>query len=516
MYSNISLEPSVLGIFLTDMEAGSTTNDRWAQYRGRQPKGFIKDFSRLLKEKLPDANLDFIELNTLVNLSAVCGNISHMNRWGVFKSNIFALVIGPSGLGFKTKIMIENGSELIEQVSDELTFPGRFSIEGAIEWFVGDQSEDKDENDKESSKNKSKPRTMAHPDNILYRDEFTSLVKDKDKPYLSDLPEFLSELYTGTVQKRYTKTAKLEKTDKVYFSMISVTTRAIYPILPKDYFSQGLGNRFIYAVITPDDLTQTAIDYDAFFGKDSIGRDNDNVNELLTILRNLRQSCLRNIEMDREAGTLWLGYKNEKGLQSIAAMKIDELGPVGGYLDRVPGNAMKLSMLHRISRFASYELTSEYNPETITIELEDMEWAIGKMEKSIDHFHALIAGWVKDTQKEPEAEKKIINFMSISKMISECPDKWMTRNELLSIPGLFIGTKKEFFELINDMIESKYLVEFRIKEMAEDVLIRHQIEPTTTNKGKGLRLSKTNPYVISQAINTNAMASDNVSTELFT
>ena len=89
----------------------------------------------------------------------------------------------------------------------------------------------------------------------MYRDEFSSLIKDGDKPYLSDLPEFLSELYSGFIEPRYTKSGKLEAGGEVYFSMISVTTPAVYGVLPSTYFSQGLGNRFIYVVVTPDDIT---------------------------------------------------------------------------------------------------------------------------------------------------------------------------------------------------------------------------------------------------------------------
>ena len=238
VYLNTDIDYLYFGDSLSEEEDDDLSFQigRWAQYMNRQPKGIILDFWQLLKDKVPDATEDFIELNVLVTLSSVCGNISNTNLLGPIKANIFGLVIGPSGLS-KSKILIENGLDIVDNVSDWSTFPSRFSIEGAIEWFVGKKTIKED-----GSEVVDLP---AHPHNTLFRDEFTGMIKEKDKPYLSDIPEFLSEVYTGSAQKRYTKTAKLEKSDRVFFSFISVTTPAIYgKILPPDYFSQGLGNRF--------------------------------------------------------------------------------------------------------------------------------------------------------------------------------------------------------------------------------------------------------------------------------
>ena len=97
--------------------------DRWEEFRGRQPKGFISEFSKLLEEKVPNASKEFIELNTLVNLSAVCGKIVHLNNYSPIKANIFGLVIGPSGLGYKTIMMVKNGKELIKRIPRRVGIP---------------------------------------------------------------------------------------------------------------------------------------------------------------------------------------------------------------------------------------------------------------------------------------------------------------------------------------------------------------------------------------------------------
>ena len=128
----------------------------------------------------------------------------------------------------------------------------------------------------------------------------------------------------------------------------------------------------------------------------------DDVNARLAVviekLKALYSSSLSELTMSRKAGELWLDYQLDKDTQCLACFKIDELGPNGGYIRRVPANALKLAMLHRISRFAAEELANLTDPVTIEIELDDVEWAIGKMEKSILHYNAMIARWMKMTR----------------------------------------------------------------------------------------------------------------------
>ena len=71
-------------------------------------------------------------------------------------------------------------------------------------------------------------------------------LKAEKKDYNIDLIEFLSQLYDGTVEKRYTRKAKLEQILGCYICFLGATTPYLYEVLDADVFIQGLGNRIMY------------------------------------------------------------------------------------------------------------------------------------------------------------------------------------------------------------------------------------------------------------------------------
>lgn len=211
------------------------------------------------------------------------------------------------------------------------------------------------------------------------------------------------------------------------------------------------------------------------------------------MLKNLRKSNILNLDLEETAQDLYLDYEFDKNKKSLACFRMDDLGPDGGYLNRMPGNALKLAMLHRISRFITEEMSDSNNPATIVIEMQDMEWAIGKMERSQDHFYRMIARWKEVREGKPNTI--MIKYAAISIFISNYTDGWVTRKELVEVKTLVIGDATDPYGLINDLIANGYLIEFDLKGMDEAQLLRHGINIKTTHKGKGLKPSPSNPLI---------------------
>ena len=189
---------------------------------------WIKDYKRYILQNVKGCNPSLAESIACTVLGAVANKrLMITTEIGDLYPNFFFFTVGYSGtfksvpIKYFVQPLLEEYKNL--QGGEDLVLPSKFSIEGFIE-------------------NLSKGAK-----GIIFRDEFSGILKSTRKDYLSELLEFLSELYDGTLQKRYTKSAKSEEQKNVFASLLTNTTPYMFSLMDYDtFFLQGFGNRCMF------------------------------------------------------------------------------------------------------------------------------------------------------------------------------------------------------------------------------------------------------------------------------
>lgn len=339
------------------------------------PDGFIGEFKDSILAKIPTSE-DWAESIATAIMSASVGkNKFVMTKVGPLNLNTFFMIVGTSGLANKTtplkyfaRPMIEEIESVLEQNGSktDLTMPSRFSIEGLIEYF-----------------------SKGNDEGIVIRDEFTSALKDASKDYLADFVEFLSEVYDCSVQKRYTRAAKLEQTKRVYISFLGATTPFLYTILNPSFFNQGLGNRLMFCIDVPREAKEE--NPDVYFSRTSSDDEREVQEQRRTWalrLVNLRNSVVRNIVPGENDGKLLVKFKYELEREMSDRYNHDQYDLMAPYLARSAEMSFKLTALHFLSK--TYYDPVDLNPVTT---LNDAPWAVAKVRRHIDYFKKMLELW---------------------------------------------------------------------------------------------------------------------------
>jgi len=189
---------------------------------------WILDYKNYILQNVKGCNPSLAESIACTILGAVANRrLMITTEIGELYPNFFFFTVGYSGT-FKTVPIKYFVLPLLEayknlEGGEDLILPSTFSIEGFIEIL------------------------SKGAKGIVLRDEFSGILKSARKDYLSELLEFLSQLYDCTLQKRYTKSAKLEEQKNVFVSLITNTTPYMFSLIDYDtFFLQGFGNRCLY------------------------------------------------------------------------------------------------------------------------------------------------------------------------------------------------------------------------------------------------------------------------------
>jgi len=161
---------------------------------------FIEEYKTYILDRIP-TQPEWAEAIAITVLSTAVGPDRKLpDRIGKLELNTWFLMIGPSGIAYKSAplkyIVTPTLIKMTEFIDYPIILPHRWSIEGLIEYMA-----------------------KGFNVGIIVRDEFTGLFKETHKQYLLDAMEFMSELYDGTLKKRYTRKAKLEEVMNVYVSI---------------------------------------------------------------------------------------------------------------------------------------------------------------------------------------------------------------------------------------------------------------------------------------------------------
>lgn len=341
--------------------------------------------------------------------------------------NIFTVAVGPSGLAYKSTPMnyfvVPTLLAVGERVGKPLLMPSRFSVEGMIEYL---------------SKKNNKGEYVNN-EGCIVRDEFTSVFKEAyKKDYLMDALEFLSELYDGTVVRRYTRKTQLEEYRKVYVNLIAATTPYLYTVMRREFFVQGTGNRILFVIHKPDSVPK--VDGEVFFMSGYELEERIKIIERFSeCLANLYNSRLRYVYPDPEAGKMWAEYKAEKSRESLEMFRKDPKNLEYSYVERAPEFALKLSALAAISR--GYEaIPLMRSADTYLVNKNDMSYAINRVEKHLKYFRTLLEDWGSVTYEAP-VRTYDSNLNYLYSFFEKQPDGVLTQRELLEMSGMVLGVE---------------------------------------------------------------------------
>ena len=417
-----------------------------------KPKGFISEFSEAILADIPTSP-DWAESIALTVEATVLGKVRVLTKIGPLSLNLWNLMIGPSGLAYKSTPLLyyvyPTLAAVTQMIDKPVIMPGRFTLEGMIEYL--------------SKKHEKGPMQgmPLHEEGCIIRDEFTSLFKSVyRKGYMADMMEFLSELFDGTMQKRYTRSYKLEHSENVYISLLAATTPYLFSVMEREFFVQGTGNRILFTMFEPVELP--VIDPENFFvsGEDQRNRILTN-KEFSDKLVDMYNSNLRYIFPMPEAAKLWAEYKMEKDKEAAYKYRNNPQDLEYSYLQRMPEMSLKLAGLATVSR--AQNTIAELSGDTMMIREDDMRWALMKAEKHLGHFRTLLDRWVvTPTSKPVEIEERELRY--VLSFVEGNRDELLTQREILRLTGYSKSTK--FLNLLGTLVSRGDLVKMR----REDIL----------------------------------------------
>jgi hypothetical protein len=300
-----------------------------------------------------------------------------INVQGKLNLNVWYMCIGPSGLAHKTIPMktylipiLIKASELLPD-KYHLVLPSKFSVEALIKFM--------------------KDHTLG----CIIRDEFTGLLKESaGKDYLVDSLEFLSELYDGLIQKRSTIAHGTQELAHVFVTFVTATTPYLYKVMKPDFYTQGTGNRINIEMFHDSDIPEAPINPEEYFKGRVFETQRDNfIEEVATILKDMRHCTIKYIQPDEEAGKLWADYKHECTLIAKKHYKANSYDLHYSYLARSAETALKLSGLYAMSRRWNIIIAEEYELQEVIILKQDMQRAIDKAKHHYQQFCLMLDAW---------------------------------------------------------------------------------------------------------------------------
>lgn len=420
-----------------------------------KPQGFIREYSEFLLSHVPTSE-NWAEDLAVGALSGAVGPDRFVStKIGRLRPNVWHIFVGPSGLAYKTipikDYVIPTLNAIKEETEQDFIFPGSFSMEGMVEYL------------------------KEHAYGVILRDEVSTLFKEPTaKGYNQDLLEFMSQLYDGTIQKRFTRKAKLEEVVQCYVVFMGATTPYLYSVLKPEVFVQGLGNRILFDFW--HGKVQTFTGNELFCDKNSDLSREQKIKEFGEGLAKLTKMKTRFLIPYGEAAEGLAKFKAEKDLEANSLFKQDHNDLKASYVSRCGEMAIKLAALSAISR--NWKNQKAHEMEENPIHLVDVKWAIAKVERHLANFERLLNEWVtKPIEAPPVSERRSIE--AFINAVKSSPDGIMTQEELLNVLGWYKCPK--FYSLRETVLSNpksgiQRLSKEEIEALPPDVRRRHGLD----------------------------------------
>ena len=351
-------------------------------------KDFIKELDQDLKYIFKGVSPTWSEACARITLATVLSNVKIAYAGRPLKLNQFNICIGPPG-AIKS-LPLDFCREIIERVDQKTRYafilPSKFTSPAMIEHL----------SELRKGTEKKWPRQYKHNHGTIFRDEFTALFKQaRQVDYMSDMLEFLSELYDGTVQKKRTKEYGLEQAPDVYVNMITATTYDFLSKVDDDFFIQGTGTRFLYSTLDFKDIKVESFERKHFL--DTVLDDREQMLEKYAnwLVKLYKVKELSNLFLEYKAFRRWNMF-NEKIRNSwVKTGQKDPMGWEYPYLVRLPEYCLKLAGLYAVSDRIDQLIRADERKKTnfikkFSITEQDMIRAENKIREHNNHFKKLI------------------------------------------------------------------------------------------------------------------------------
>jgi hypothetical protein len=304
---------------------------------------FIFDLKGDIITAMPDVNEMWAEVCALMPVATVLPNTTIFDTDGPVHLNVYGLGVGPAGIK-KTLPMFGWTYRLIknlgERIGRDLLLPSRGSVPGLIKFLSETNAEGR----------------FIQNHGILIRDEFTGMFKEmREAHWQNDALEFVSEMYDGTSQKRYTLKDGLMNPPNMYVNILSATTFDFTNIVDYRFYKQGTGNRILYTFFDPKDYKVERKDASEYFSE-SCKKTYDEAIEKYTKLLveiNKKMLSIEVLGLDPDAGDIWTEYKHKCDTEWHKRLLEDPNGWSFHPIRRYAEFALKLSGSYAVSEFAS-------------------------------------------------------------------------------------------------------------------------------------------------------------------
>jgi len=383
------------------------------------PNNFIRDYVTYIAKKLPSDRIA-LEAQAFFLLSMALGlTVKIPGRMGDIKFNLLFLNRGVSRLGFKslplnsfTRPVLRKLSKIVDK---KLMMPKDYTKEAVIGYFSGEKSVGK-------GKNKKTVRWKNDEGGIIY-DEFSSIFKENAKSYQGQMLELISEMYTGWIDGRITKTHGFEGDLNVFVSMFAATTDEFLLGITSSFFRQGTGNRFLYMETQPIPLPKP-LDKKGkpipLFGRKAVENNenydeaNDEFAERLAIIR---KKCPKTIDLTGNASKLMDQYYHDNHNFGINEYQSDRESLMFSYYSERSILALKLAGLYAVSENEIAIAEGDYDSHDLFINEKAVKWAIKRMEGYTRNFEDVLNRWpqvqasgqaVKTSEKDFKLVKSIL------------------------------------------------------------------------------------------------------------
>lgn len=284
----------------------------------------------------------------------------------------------------------------------------------------------------------------------MSRDEGSRLVSGpKNKQYLAEMFEFLSQLWDGWIEGAYTRSYQSEGNIPVYVVGLIASSEHFYDYLDRDFFTQGLGNRLLW--IVEEGYKPKMLSRDFFLSNgDSEDEDLSKlIGEIVDKLLSL-ETCTEAI-IDDVPSDLWREYqyklaedyyKGTKGLSDL-------------YKAKVALNALKFSMCYAGSRMS---IGRNNNGSYIKVREDDMKRAIEDSTSHMTMYFSAMEEWQK--HKSDYATKgHTTDFERVHYLISKFGGS-ITPSQLQQSTR---WNSRESQEIISSMISAEEIEAFEAK-----------------------------------------------------
>ena len=382
------------------------------------PETFVERYQKWASS-LGDAAPQYHQAGAFICLSSLLsGSVRLPTSYGTIIPNVWFMILADTTLTRKTTAM-DIAMELVEEVDKNIVMATDGSIEGLLTSLA----------------------TRPGKPSIFLRDEFTGLLEQMvKKEYMAGMPELLTKLYDGKMQKRILRKETIEVRDPRLIVFAGGIKDKTTQLLTYEQVSSGFMPRFIFITaesdiarvkpIGPPSQRTTGARSAILEELTTIGAHYNRVQEISVekLKATFHQEVTVEAEMTDEA---WLRYNELETYMLDIGLKHERpevMTPVG---DRLSKSILKCALLIAASRQRATD---------IVIELDDILRAIKYGEQWREH-----AAYIMDAVGKSATEKQ---YDTILGAVRRTESNGVSRSKLMQSYHLTARDASQIFETL--------------------------------------------------------------------